>query len=84
MILFSAVRANRRGAVGFLSDWRRLNVLLTRARRGLIVFGSSATLRRDALWQQARSMEGHATTRETLLLHVAERVTDRARELTRR
>eukprot|EP00960_Hanusia_phi_P040608 754563-Hanusia_phi.AAC.1 len=52
LILFSAVRSNRRGMVGFLRDWRRLNVMLTRARRGLIVFGSSHTLRHDAMWQQ--------------------------------
>lgn len=39
VIIFSAVRANDKGKVGFLSDWKRLNVALTRARFGIIVLG---------------------------------------------
>jgi len=44
--VFSAVRSNDYGAVGFVSDWRRVNVSFTRARRALIVIGNDQTLRR--------------------------------------
>jgi ATP-dependent RNA/DNA helicase IGHMBP2 len=43
-VVISLVRSNPKGEIGFLSDVRRMNVALTRARRKLIVVGDSATL----------------------------------------
>ena len=45
LVVFSAVRSNREGRLGFLQDTRRANVALTRARRGLVVFADAETLR---------------------------------------
>ncbi len=50
LILFSAVRANERGEVGFLADKRRLNVAITRPRRGLVVLGDPRCLGHDPNW----------------------------------
>lgn len=44
VIIFSAVRSNHRNNVGFLSDWRRFNVALTRAKFALLVVGDIETL----------------------------------------
>ena len=51
IVVFSAVRANDRGEIGFLKDRRRLNVALTRAKRGMIVLGHTKTLRQDGTWR---------------------------------
>lgn len=44
LIIFSAVRSNRENRIGFLRDWRRLNVALTRAKSGLVIVGDLSTL----------------------------------------
>ena len=44
IIYISLVRSNDKSEIGFLSDYRRMNVALTRARKKLVVIGDSATL----------------------------------------
>jgi len=49
VVLISLVRSNDRGVVGFLSDYRRLNVAVTRARKHVMLVGDSATISNDAM-----------------------------------
>ncbi|MFY7889149.1 MAG: AAA domain-containing protein [Spirosomataceae bacterium] len=44
VVYISLTRSNPKGEIGFLSDIRRMNVAMTRARKKLIVIGDSATL----------------------------------------
>lgn len=52
VMIVSLVRANDEGQIGFLSDLRRMNVALTRARMKLFLIGSSGTLCRHAFYRQ--------------------------------
>ena len=46
VVYISMTRSNTEGSIGFLSDTRRMNVAMTRARKKLVVVGDSATLSR--------------------------------------
>jgi len=50
-MIFSAVRSNDRGKIGFLENYRRINVALTRAQHGLIIIGNAETLSTNEKWQ---------------------------------
>jgi len=47
IVYISLVRSNSKGEIGFLNDYRRMNVAMTRARKKLIIVGDSATIGGD-------------------------------------
>lgn len=60
VIIISLVRANENGQIGFLSDLRRMNVAITRAKMKLIILGSRETLTRHhfykSLWHYIQNV----------------------------
>ncbi|MCM2304439.1 MAG: DNA2/NAM7 family helicase [Elusimicrobia bacterium] len=67
-IILSLVRSSEAGQIGFLSDMRRLNVAITRARRCLIVVGDSATIGRHPVYARfvthADALDSHRSAYE--------------------
>jgi len=51
-IVLSLVRSNDEGIIGFLKDYRRMNVALTRAKEQLFIIGDSATIGADPFFNQ--------------------------------
>jgi superfamily I DNA and/or RNA helicase len=51
IILISLVRSNDENEIGFLVNEQRMNVLLTRAKCAMIVFGNKRTLISNDLWK---------------------------------
>lgn len=51
-IVLSLVRSNDEGEIGFLKDYRRMNVAMTRAKEQLFVIGDSATIGADPFYNK--------------------------------
>ncbi|MFN7116300.1 MAG: AAA domain-containing protein [Saprospiraceae bacterium] len=51
VVYISLVRSNSKNEIGFLNDYRRMNVAMTRARKQLIVVGDSATVGGHAFYE---------------------------------
>ncbi|MEM9896852.1 MAG: AAA domain-containing protein [Bacteroidota bacterium] len=52
VIYISLTRSNSRGEIGFLKEYRRLNVAMTRARHMLVIVGDSSTLGTDSFFSE--------------------------------
>lgn len=52
IIVISLVRSNDEGQIGFLSDLRRMNVAVTRARMKLIILGDAQTMSRHPFYKK--------------------------------
>ncbi|TAH23781.1 MAG: DUF2075 domain-containing protein, partial [Cytophagales bacterium] len=52
IIYISLVRSNDKNEIGFLSDTRRMNVAMTRAKKKLVIIGDSATLSSHLFYNQ--------------------------------
>jgi ATP-dependent RNA/DNA helicase IGHMBP2 len=50
VIYISMVRSNAKSEIGFLKDYRRMNVAMTRAKKKLVIIGDSATLGNDKFY----------------------------------
>ena len=68
VVYISLVRSNEKGEIGFLRDYRRMNVAMTRARKKLVIIGDSATLGNDRffgeLLEYIESVAGYRTAWE--------------------
>ena len=68
IIAITLTRSNHHGEIGFLSDIRRMNVGMTRARRKLLLVGDSSTLSTNAFFKDLlahiKRIGGYRTARE--------------------
>lgn len=68
VIIVSLVRSNPEGNIGFLKDYRRMNVALTRAKEQLVVIGDSTTIGLDKFYDRflkyTETIEGYQSAWE--------------------
>ena len=59
VVMISLVRSNDDGRIGFLSDLRRMNVAITRARMKVMIVGDASTLQHHKFYAQLRDYIEH-------------------------
>ncbi len=63
-VIVSLVRSNENAEIGFLKDYRRMNVAITRAKEQLYVIGDSSTIGNDKFYKEfIEYIETHGTYR---------------------
>ena len=65
IIILSTVRSNHDGNLGFLKDFRRLNVAITRSRFSLIIVGNCLTLSSNETWERLIKSADNTVTETT-------------------
>lgn len=69
-VILSLVRSNPQHEIGFLKDYRRMNVALTRAKQKLIIIGDSSTIGNDLFYKKMldylEQQDGYRTAWELL------------------
>jgi len=72
-IIVSLVRSNDRNEIGFLKDYRRMNVAMTRAKKRLILVGDATTLCKDEFYNElityAEQTNAYVSAWEFIHLH---------------
>ncbi len=70
VVYISLVRSNEKAEIGFLSDIRRMNVAMTRAKQKLVVVGDSATLSQHTFYADfidyAQNLNGYLSAWELM------------------
>jgi superfamily I DNA and/or RNA helicase len=52
IVMISLVRSNEKNDIGFLKDYRRFNVAITRGRCQVVVIGDSSTIGKDLFFNE--------------------------------
>ncbi len=66
VLILNTVRCNSVDRIGFLDDYRRVNVSLTRAKRALFILGSASTLHRGGSYGGWGSLLSQLSTEQAI------------------
>ncbi|KOB87267.1 hypothetical protein PFDG_03268 [Plasmodium falciparum Dd2] len=74
IIIISTVRSNDKNLLGFLNDEKRMNVLLTRMKKKIIIIGNSNTLKTNFFWKEFISFLDFFNSRKSVFTYPLQNV----------